>query len=98
MDVVMEEPTIEAPEFRGFEEDALVEKHSHLFGSIRLYAPLGPVEHWPSLPFLLQTQHGDGGQDTVGVKHIIKASAIKHALNHVSLIGPRDLWVGPEVE
>jgi hypothetical protein len=91
MDAVMDQV-----KFQGFEEDAFNTQRSNMFGEISLFAPLGPVEHWGELPWLMTSEKGVGGTDTVGFKHIIKASAIKECWKHYSIVGPEHLWVGPE--
>lgn len=84
--------------FTGFDEEPMITRRSYLYGDITLYAPLGPTQHWDRLPWLLRTEKGLGGQDTPGLRHMIRADAIQHCLNHISIISPRHLWVDPDGE
>lgn len=92
--MMLEAPSLPEAQFVGFEEDPFLTRHSHTYREIRLYAPLGPVQDWAALPWLLTTQCGVGGQGTEGLRHIIRADAIHHCLNHIALIGPACLYVG----
>ena len=89
---------IETIKFTGFEDEPMVTRRSYLYGDITLYAPLGPKSHWGELPWLLRTEIGGAGPDSPGLRHMIRADAIQHCLNHISIIHPSHLWVDPDGE
>lgn len=66
------------------ERDPILERKSHVFGHVQLYAPRGNPDSWHKLPWIVVTTKG--GDDNAPIKVRVKAEFAYAAWDRPSFI------------
>ena len=93
--ITPDEPVIVNNGVSAFQSEPLLQKFSHLYGQICLYAPDAPADQWGALPWRFTTEKGQPGvQDGKAMDLIIKpgAETFDTVWHHTSLINSLQLW------
>lgn len=78
-----------------FQDEPMLEKFSHLYGMMRLYAPATDPATWGEMPWRLTSEKGQAGvNDGKPFDYMIKPGKehFDHCWNHTSIITADNLW------
>lgn len=95
MDTTLTTPQPVASSAIVFQTEPMLDKFSHLYGTMRLFAPEAPQEQWGELPWRLTSEKGqpnvNGGKP---LDYMIKPGKenFDYCWNHTSIITGVNLW------
>jgi len=57
-------------------DDPILSMKSHIFGKVEIFPPNADPARWASLSFLVMSEHGNEGHDSMGLCEYIKAQYV----------------------